>query len=275
MVISYLGRGIAHERSGEACQDAIGGCRTDHGDWIIVLSDGAGEARYATEAAQLTVEAATDYLYQYTMEELTAHLLQHTQALLEACTAKLRNMQCQLCEPDLQHFSATLIFAVIGREQILIGHLGDGMAVVLNDTGQTVLYSRPEQGAGGGNTTFFTVSPEAPEKLRSYVIDRSKARADLLALTSDGPLEMFAGRGGGDPVNTVRELWDYAHNIGLNSTRNLADVLDQMAEITIERMDDWSVVVWCTAEGEEMLPVNQVPCSMLEEEERKYRASSY
>lgn len=270
-MISYLGKGLAHERSGMGCQDAVGGLCADNGSVIAVISDGAGRARYAAEAAQCTVEAVTGLFGRMPLAEfLEMPRDRQISMLLETCVTRLTEECTRLGEPDIRHFCATLLFAVVSPEQILVGHLGDGTAVVLDDGGQQLLHSHPAHGLQGSRTTYFTISPAAEHQLRLYCFDREQTSVDFLALTSDGPYEMLTNRGGGDPVETVRELWKLVRREGLDSEEGLADVLNQMAEIPFERMDDWSVVLWSAGGSGDGLPKLQQPRSMLREEQQKY-----
>lgn len=56
-VLGYLGTGIAHERLGLPCQDAIGSRCCENGSVVLALSDGASSARYAQQAAHACVAA--------------------------------------------------------------------------------------------------------------------------------------------------------------------------------------------------------------------------
>lgn len=271
MVISYLGRGIAHELAGEPCQDALGQRICGDGTIVMALSDGAGSARWAGEAARAITAAVTEFFCGTALSELTALPAEQIGTmLLESCRNVLRTIQEARQEPDIRQFSATVVFAAVSQTQILVGNLGDGMAAVLDDCGGTLLELGPEAGPMGGNSTWFVISPGAQQHLRIGVLDRSVDRPELLVLTSDGLRDLLWSRGDGDPLKTVRELWDLVRSGDLDGDDALADILNQMAELTDERMDDWSMLLWC-AKGEtadrEWSPVCR---SMLREEEEKY-----
>lgn len=271
MVVSYLGRGIAHELAGEPCQDAIRWRISEHGALVMALSDGAGRARWAKEAAQWCTEAVTHFFSGMPLASFAALPEEEGGALLlDRCRASLQRVREELVEADIRHFSATVVFAVADGERLLVGNLGDGMAVVLEDSGKVVLDFRPESGPMGGNSTWFVTSSGAEQHLRMRLLDRSADRAEFLALTSDGILEMLSGRGDGDPIQTIRELWSYIRSGDLDGEDALADALNQMAELTDERMDDWSMLLWWP-EGEIQEESRGPVCrSMLQEEEEKY-----
>ena len=70
MLMTYLGRGIAHEQLGLPCQDSVGCARTEKGCVIAAISDGASSARFAQEAASLTVRTVLDCFSRTPLEEL-------------------------------------------------------------------------------------------------------------------------------------------------------------------------------------------------------------
>lgn len=271
MVVSYLGRGIAHELAGKPCQDAVNWCVSDHGDIVMALSDGAGTARRAKEAAQGIVETVTEFFCGMPLADFTLLSAdQRRSLLLDSCRASLLRIRESAEETDIRQFSATFVFAVVSDTQLLVGNLGDGLAVVLEESGRLCLDFGPEAGLTGGNSTWFVISPDAEQHLRMQVLERSAERVDFLALTSDGIWELLCGRGDGDPVRTIRELRDYVRSGDLDGDDALADILNQMAELTDERMDDWSVVLWY-AEGETAGSKWEPVCrSMLREENDKY-----
>ncbi len=271
MVVHYLGRGIAHDLTGTPCQDALNGCRAENGSLILVLSDGAGGARRGGVAARSIVDTVTDFFRRMPLAEFLALPEECAgMMLLETCNGELRKLAKAMGEPDLRQFSATLAFTVLADGKLLVGHLGDGMALVLDDVGEAILYSAPDRGSAEGNSTWFTISPAALEHLRMRVPECDAERLGLLALTSDGPMDMLAGRGDGNPAKTIRELFGYIQCGELCSNADLADVLNQMAEVTWERMDDWAVVLWSPQGDFEEFPLGRVCYSMLREEEKKY-----
>lgn len=269
-ILSYLGRGIMHEYRDLPCQDALGCRQADNGNVIAVLSDGAGSARYAAEAAQATVEAVLDH---FSAVPLTAEEPLETlrASVLRTCRERLMDLWEQLGEPDIRHLSATLLFAVSSRERMLLGHLGDGMLTVLDRSGAILLDSPPEHRDGQANATYFVISPWGRQHLRLYSLDLSASPVDFLVMTSDGSWDMFKNRGSGDPVATVREFQQYVNEMDIASNADLADVLNQMAEVAVERMDDWSVLMWSTSAEGTVADAPPTVVSMLREEEEKHR----
>lgn len=266
MLMTYLGRGIAHEQLGLPCQDHIGCVRTEEGCVIAAISDGASSARFAQEAADLTVRTVLDWFSRTPLEELLKWPEQElAEQLVEECAERLEEAGRRYGEPDLRQFSATMVFAVIGQDRILTGNLGDGCVVVLDDRGDVLVNTAREQ-----SKPCFTISESAVRQLRLNVLDRAAKRVDLVMLISDGPREMLRGRGRGDLAASVRMLWTYARQKGMVHNDALAQALGEMVQLPVERMDDWSVVIWGAGEPDGPVPPAAVPRSMLQEEQVKF-----
>lgn len=270
MLLSYYGWGIAHEQTGLPCQDALVGFRTANGTTVLAISDGATEAKYALTASKLTVQTVAAFFERMTLDEFLAMPRQlGAQLLLEECFDCLVKAADDQEEPDLRHYSATLVFAVIGPERILVGNLGDGCAVALDEQGNVLLDSCGDPNKGRGNVPTFTISESAEQNLRLYVLDRAETPVDYLVLTSDGPTEMLRNRSGGDLIATVRELWGYTVRQGMTDNAIFEDVIEQMAEVPLERMDDWSMLIWGPGIPEGEVRPDTQPHSMLHNEVHK------
>lgn len=270
MLLSYYGWGIAHEQAGVPCQDALVGFRTKNGTTILAISDGASEAKYAQTASKLTVQTVAAFFERMTLDAFLAKPRQlAAEMLLEECFDCLEKACAEQGEPDLRHYSATLAFAVIEPERVLVGNLGDGCAVALDERGNVLLDSCGDPNKVRGNVPTFTVSESAEQNLRLYVLDRTETPVDYLVLTSDGPAEMLRNRSGGDLIATVRELWGYTIEQGMTCGEVFVDVLEQMAEVPLERMDDWSILIWGPGAPESAAAVETEPHSMLQAELHK------
>lgn len=271
MLLSYYGWGIAHEQAGVPCQDAMVYCKAENGSTILVISDGASEAKQARVASTLTVQTVAAFFERTTLDAFLnmPHQLA-VQTLLEECIECLENASIEQGEPDLRQYSATLVFAVIDPERVLVGNLGDGCAVALDNRGNVLLDSCGDPSKGRKNVPTFTISETAEQNLRLYVLDRTETPVDYLVLTSDGPVDMLSNRSGGNLIATVRELWGYTTQNGMTSSEVFEDVLEQMAEVPLERMDDWSMLVWGPgAPGDDPAFAAKAPRSMLQAELHK------
>lgn len=270
MLLSYYGWGIAHEQAGVPCQDALMGFQTKNGTTILAISDGASEAKYAQTASKLTVQTVAAFFERMTLNAFLSKPRQFAaEMLLEECVESIEKASAEQGEPDLRHYSATLVFAVIEPERVLVGNLGDGCAVALDERGNVLLDSCGDPNKVRGNVPTFTVSESAEQNLRLYVLDRSETPVDYLVLTSDGPAEMLRNRSGGDLIATVRELWGYTAEQGMTCGEVFENVLEQMAEVPLERMDDWSMLIWSPGDPEGVVPAGTEPHSMLQAELHK------
>lgn len=269
-ILGYLGTGIAHEREGIPCQDAIAAKRCANGCTVLALSDGAGSARHAQQAARSCAEAVVSLFGETALADfLQLEPAEQKQRILSACRDKISLLPEFSLEDAPEQYAATLLFLVRDETRLLLGHIGDGAAFAADAQGRCVFVSEPEN-LEGTNRTFFVSSPGAAEHLRLTVLDRQESGAQAVLLTSDGTRLMLRGRGGGDAKKTAEELLSYIQNGQVSDNAQLADVLRQMAELPCERLDDWSVLILSEAgEGQEELPP---PVSMLAEEEEKYAA---
>ena len=235
-IISYRGLGISHERRGMPCQDAVEGRAAKNGNWILALSDGAGQARFAEEAARATVESVTEF---FENRELSAFLKMEDVAgkreILRAVREALENLSGFRSEM-VEQFAATVLFAVTDTKNALFGHLGDGAIFAMDDSGALVFESKPENQKK--NATYFAVSQRAEKHFRLTRIPAENISSMLLI--SDGPYRMFRDRGEGEASATALELMGYAHDKRITDESRLSDALNQMAEVPAER--PWSTM---------------------------------
>ena len=101
---------------------------------------------------------------------------------------------------------------------------------------------------------------------QGYADTRSKAQAIIM---SDGVCPMFISRSG-SIARTAVELLEHIRTDALCTNEDLADALDQMVRLPVERMDDWSVGVWSRG-GLAFPPTETEPVSMLRAENDKWK----
>ena len=238
---------------------------------IMALSDGAGSAAFALEAAQITVKSI---LYFFTCTMTPGHFLLLDESvqrkrIISTVREALRKHSA-FRETNAGEFSATLCFAVADSRCILCGNLGDGAVYAVSSSGDAAFEMQPER--RGKNSTYFTVSPDAESHLRME--KRSLRDISGVLLTSDGPYQMFRNRGEGAASATAHELLTFARQGNLSTQRTLARVLNQMAEYPAERLDDWAAMLY--TRDQKISPANPPQIvsppviSMLSEENQKY-----
>lgn len=262
-VLQYLGRGILHEQNGAPCQDSVLARRLRNGLTVLALADGAGSAEYARLAARINCGSMVSFFGAMKTEEEFRAFLELPQRLqvaflLSYCRSDiLRHMRRKNCR-DAAEFSATLLFCVIGQDNVLTGHLGDGGLYCMGQG--SMLVSGADNIQGRSNATYFTVSRDAPAHLRLECFRRSDVEA--LLLTSDGTAKLFA-----DPSVPATLL--QAAGGELRSSRDLGEALKQLSWAPLLRMDDWSVLLWAE-KLPELWEEPPRPVSMQEEELGKY-----
>lgn len=269
-LLSYLGWGIIHERQGVPCQDVIGYAAHENGNVVAVLADGAGGAAYAREAAQANVDGVLDYFRDHPaaqfreLEPETA-----AQAVLGACLDQLMQLAWELGGCRRGDLSATVLFALWDGSVLTLGHLGDGMLMVVDHTGGQSLFSPPEHLPENRRGTWFTVSADAAEHLRLYHLEGNRVGGFLM--TSDGAYGMLRDRGGAARAAGV--LVELVRTDKLNTCAELAELLYRMEPQSDERLDDWSFWIGCP--GRETPTVEQHPLvSMLREERERMKETT-
>lgn len=234
----------------------------------MALSDGASSAKHAETAAHANVEAILRLFDNISLDDfIRKDADTQSAAILTACREMIRERAKAIRSSSARDYAATLLFAVFDGKNMLTGHLGDGAIFAMDANGRLAFSSDPDNYEEQSNRTYFTVSSDAEEHLRLNLHEAS----DLvgLVMTSDGAYTMFRNRGGGDAANTALELMRYAAEGEMRCHADLADILNQMAEVPMERLDDWSVLIW----DRRAAPRNEVVpkiSSMLAEETAKY-----
>ena len=268
-VIEYLGLGIYHERCSLPCQDAIGNTKAKNGNMIMALSDGAGSARFAKQAAWENVYAVLEYFEAVPLSVfLSLEEEQKKKDILDAC----RNRLCQFGGKEYRdyplEFSATLLFYVYDGKHFVTGQLGDGAMFIFDRYCKCLFCSESVSMNGEKWQVYFTSSSEADSFMQIHVFDVEKMPVDKVLMASDGACLMFENRGGGMAAETAKEIVQFVRKGEIRSNTELADVLNQMAEVSSERLDDWSVLVWSGSTEFKKEKLRMI--SMLKEENEKY-----
>lgn len=264
-LLSYLGWGMIHERQEIPCQDVLGYAAHENGNVVAVLADGASGAKYGKEAAQANVDGILDYFRDHSADRFR-ELEPETAAgaIVEACLERLRQQVRELEGCRRGDLSATVMFALWDGHVLTLGHLGDGMILVLDRSGGQSLFSRPEHLPENRRGTWFTVSPGAAQHLRLYHLE--EGQADGFLMTSDGAYGMLRSRG--NAARAAGVLVELVRECRLNTCAELAALLYRLEPQSGERLDDWSF--WIGFPGEKSLPVELCPpISMLREERER------
>ncbi|MCC5897226.1 MAG: protein phosphatase 2C domain-containing protein [Phormidium sp. BM_Day4_Bin.17] len=165
--------GTSHQKRSQPCQDAWATRIRDDGLLLAAVADGAGSATRSQDGAEWAVQAAIAYLANITLPPLTksnncdmedpeqedgsdepdlTQLLQ--QALEAARTCVIEQAEAAGLPP--RECASTLILLVASHDGVAVAQIGDGAAVMIDETGTLTALSQPQQGEYANQTTFLT-----------------------------------------------------------------------------------------------------------------------
>ena len=232
--------GRRHLEAGLPCQDRVFLCRKE-GRVCAALADGAGSRENSHLGAACVTRCTAELLCRdfdrlWGLETWTLG-----RELTEHCLRELARL-----EPPIDEMASTLLFFAAGEDgRYLAGHLGDGLQVLVPETGEPRVFSAPENGEYLNETVFLT-STDAAEHLRLY---RGTLTAPgALLLMSDGVEGSLLQRSTGVPAPACRIL---AQWLG----REDEETMDQILEENLRQVfaahtgDDLSLIVAAWSEG--------------------------
>ena len=208
--------GANHLRSGKPCQDEAGVCMV--ADTVAVaIADGHGTSKHADVGARLAVHVALTALVRFA-EDLSerASNLSEVQKYAEhplrvqivrEWTARVR-AKAGGDETPLLDYGSTILAALATPDFLLIGQLGDGDILLVNEDG-TVDIPLPADPASFADETHSLCLPEAEHSLRVRVLPTPKQET-LLLLSTDGysksyPTDADFRQIGPDYLNLIRK----------------------------------------------------------------------
>ena len=180
--------GTSHLKAALPCQDASRAetfpDQNGHEILIAAASDGAGSAAHAQLGSMFAAE--------FFVAGVKAHLVNGgcleslTQSFIESWIKAFQQTAYGWSGDGgtIQEFACTLLAAVIGNEQALYVHLGDGAIVESrrDETDHFRCVSWPQQGEYA-NTTHFLTDADADEKM---IVELKSYAVDEVALFTDG-----------------------------------------------------------------------------------------
>ena len=239
-IIRYLGRGVYHEDNGIPCQDRAKYRYAGNGNIILAVSDGCSSAKFAEDAAEVNVDAVLRLFSEIPLREFLDKG-KNAADVIDPILAAMQKKNAKKFAEDASDFSATLLFAVTDGRDILLGHIGDGNILCVNDDGATAFYSQ-EENAGAADRTYFTVSPDAKAHLRLTLVPAKDVRNILLY--SDGPQKMLWYKGDKDIEKAALALAAKVQTGQIENSKGLADALSEMTSGAMyQLMDDWSMLI--------------------------------
>ena len=183
--------GSSHVRVGETCQDAAACLEIASGvasALLVVVSDGAGSARFSRLGSRCVTTEFSKSVARYTRDG--GHIAAINEEIARTWLDVVRDRIASMAEAAAgtpRDFAATLVAALVGEEDAVICHVGDGACVLRQaGTDQWHVPSWPDHGEYASSTYFVTDDPQP--KLRLYQL---QGRFTDVAVFSDG-LERLA-----------------------------------------------------------------------------------
>ncbi|MBR3819186.1 MAG: protein phosphatase 2C domain-containing protein [Clostridia bacterium] len=230
--------GTNNTKKKRACQDSCDYMLTADGFVAAALSDGAGSAKFADFASRENIHAFFNFFRKYDVSEMMDI---NDSALAEDIVFFCRNAQEALANrinAKLEDLSATFLGFVIGREKIIIFHLGDGAAYIRTENGKVSCVSKPDNILGMSNRTRFTIDNNACKYMRVTRIDRKDVAS--ICIFSDG---VFRSKNEGKVSKELSKIFDKATN-----NRALSELID--TDEAKEYGDDHSMILINLQDGE-------------------------
>lgn len=201
--------GAVHLRAGRHNQDAVRWLpRSGEGKRVVMaVSDGHGNPASPRSGlgAALAVEIATDVLWQLAdpispavlaetvttmVTRWTSQVLEHLDRYPLTAAEFGRSSDGALDRPERPTvvYGSTLLFAVVSVHELVLGQLGDGDVVVVDDTGQAVRPLPADERLMAHVTTSLS-DDDAVGNVRATIVDAGRSRLVLLA--TDGYANSF------------------------------------------------------------------------------------
>ena len=168
-------QGSLHRHKKIPCQDYFAYSAKGK-NYVAVVSDGAGSAKYGKIGARIVCDTLVDLL-----KNIPFHAAE-SKIKKAICVARQKLARHRLNKNNINDFAATVVGAIYHNKKGLFFHIGDGAAIALHDkSGNMFSASRPENGIYACETYFYT-QEDWLQNLR--VINFSNANS--LFLMSDG-----------------------------------------------------------------------------------------
>jgi hypothetical protein len=177
--------GTSHVNAGEPCEDhaAVVVAGTSKGSVLIAaVSDGAGSAQYANLGSRLVVRGFVNAVRTFLRQDgsLDAITDEIAYAWIDAVRDRIGDV-ARKSSATPRDFAATLVALLVGPEQAVVFHVGDGGCVIRQNQDDWLVASWPAHGEYAA-TTFFVTDDPAP----TLRVTRLCGRYTDIAVFSDG-----------------------------------------------------------------------------------------
>jgi serine/threonine protein phosphatase PrpC len=183
-VVGASVKGSSHEKREQPCQDAHAFCVTADGYILVAVGDGAGSADRSDQGSRLAVDTAIATLEKTLDAGPPADDADWMAAMIAAfCAARQAIAELsEIEEQPTRAYATTLTCAAIADECLVVGQIGDGVAVARRENGHLFAATEPQHGEYA-NETFFLTMAEAMEQLEVGVFTQKMSD---VALMTDG-----------------------------------------------------------------------------------------
>lgn len=184
VVLGASVQGARHVQNGLPCQDAHAYRAIDASTLVAAVADGLGSAAYAQAGAELAVRGAVAYIEQELRKAIPGDEAGWTQLVRDGFLAACDRLeeQAQKDQADLRDYATTLIVAILTDDWLVIGHIGDGVAVAWLEDGDLAIVSSPQNDEYVNVTFPLTM----PDMLNVAEFKARPGRVKALAILSDG-----------------------------------------------------------------------------------------
>lgn len=178
-VIAATIQGPLHSNKNLPCQDY---CRhaTAGKNFVAVVSDGAGSAKFGKIGARIACDTLIDLLKNCAFENVKESI-RHAIEIARAKVLRHRLNKTH-CAKGMMDFSATIVGVVYAQNKGIFFHIGDGAALAICESDIDNFVASPPSNGSFSCETFFYTQDNWLENLRFTAFEK----ADALFLMSDG-----------------------------------------------------------------------------------------
>ncbi len=139
-------RGRSHIQSKKPCQDAHIVHITDNNLCFLAVADGVGSSEFSDKGSQLATKTICDYFIKYYDETFTtSNLLTLLRGGFCAALDALQDLAKEENQ-DLYEYSTTLTVCVYNGQSIIVGHVGDGGVIGVDEAGNYISLTSVQKG---------------------------------------------------------------------------------------------------------------------------------
>lgn len=157
--------GTSHKKNGTPCQDVTKKLVTSN-SCTIVLADGAGSASLSELGAELTCKSVLRTFHRDFEELFDMDSSLAKTKIIHSIRTRL-GIKAKKFNQKKEELASTLLFVSIKNNKFIAGHIGDGIIGIIDEKGDAIALSEPENGEFA-NTTYFTTSENYKYHLRIY-----------------------------------------------------------------------------------------------------------